>query len=381
MKFWKMAAAGAAAAIAAAIALGSCATTGGAGGGGAAETAAAAFGDGVYSYDFERVVENVQTEAFYRSSGGSYTQATEKVAAGLAVVVKGRSFKIPELGDWLEIGEDGSVSSPTNPTVSGRALGDGRVLWSGTFSEFDQTVQITERAYVLPSAAESRAPSSLNGTYKTEPGDFEFGFSLRDGVGESDNGGFIIVGKDGKFHSLYRIEMTQEMNGSTRRNIILDFSAEGSIDGDGALAYRVSLGTAGGAGTGGSTLTYKGSRVSRSVPVGEDYATGETPEPFRRDGDEPEWFRLGVEEKDGRLYACASQDAHDGGTARRIAVLTALAEIAAHRAISAEAAGGPGGPLKDSLAAEAAKSGEPAVENEFYNEPTGRGYVRVSVKK
>lgn len=277
------------------------------------------FVDGVYSYDFQRVTESVQTEVFFRLSNINYSQMMEKTHSGTSIEIKNRVFKIPEFADFIKINDDGTIFSPTNSSIFGKAFADGRIFWSGTFLMFDQIVQVSEIALVKFVPLESRFSSNMNGKYKTDDGDWEIAFELFDGVAKGDFGSFI-VDKNGKFATQFKIELLKKENSDLSSATTAQFSANGNISADGKLVYRILSED--------EDVIYNGSRVSQKIEIAEEnFAETEI------DKNAPDWFKEGVFESDGKLCACAKATAQNRETAKKIAEDTALAKIAAYNAM------------------------------------------------
>ena len=73
--------------------------------------------DGVYAYDGEYFMDNLDFLAGMESMGIRGTQTMRKVFRGYAVQVQDGRFREPETGFLLEVREDGSVFSPENGTI------------------------------------------------------------------------------------------------------------------------------------------------------------------------------------------------------------------------------------------------------------------------
>ncbi len=355
-------------------------------GGESGEDGKSFFENGVYSYDFERVIENVQTESFYRASNVSYSMIQTKTEQGAAVIVRSRTFKIPELDDWLVIKDDGSIYSPTNSSVSGQATADGRIFWSGSFLQFDQVVRISEMALMLFVPKELRAPSAFNGSYKTEDGEWAISFSLLDGIAYADYGNFV-VGNDGVFRSKFRMTIRQEVDGFLNSNTVAEFASEGKINDDASISYRVASGVNSTSNFAENAQVFSGKRISQKVEMEDNYGLMEIPENFEDDKKSPKWFSFEIKKSNGKIFACARESAHDKHTAKNIAIASALAEISAYKAvevcaktkISADDFGKNRTKLSEEIVLQSKSTQNFVVENEFFDEETQNAYVRVSV--
>lgn len=121
---------------------------------------------GVYTYDYERVESSVDLQEMYRAYGIEGGQSIEKKATGAAVLVEGRRFTDPETGLLLELGADGTVSSPENATIQGSYKKGGSLLFFGFYEENGQTFQLSVKGMLLRSDSGDRAGSEFDGEYR-----------------------------------------------------------------------------------------------------------------------------------------------------------------------------------------------------------------------
>ena len=356
------------------------------------------FDDGIYSYSFERVTEAVQTESLYLGSGMQYSYRVAKTSSGNAIIMEENRFSLPEFygkGEILEIGKDGKISSPTNETVRGNATTDGRISWTGTFTEHGQAVQITEYGLLLEEFRNRLSPSSMNGKYSVKLGGMygDFDFTLVDGVATGENGIFC-VNSDGEWRSRMSMKVIQSISGVSGANTMADVTTYGKIEPDGSVSYQMISGVNGVlSGADSRTTSFSGARISTSVENAQKNSAEDgtlVPERLESDRNAPKWFSRDVSEKNGKIAVCARQSANDRSTARKIAISTALAEISSVRALrvkseisidSEDSAAKDGRTaLHELIETESLSDVQFSVENEFFDEKTGNFYVRVSEK-
>ncbi len=340
------------------------------------------FSDGVFSYDFERVTENVQSETLYRAGGLFFSQLTSKNAKGFAVKVKNRAFKIPETDDFLSIKKDGSVFSPTNPSVFGKLLSDGRIFWSGSFSRFGQTVQISEMAFLSPISQKSLAPSRFDGEYKLEEGDFSICFSLKNGFASSDFGSFF-VDFDGNFCISFVMSIFQGTSESESENAIARFFSKGNINADGSFFVSVFENRADFESEK-EHARFFGKRVSLEV---RDFSQKNEIESAKKEN-APEWFSWKIEQIGERVVAFGAQTARDKKSAVRIAVMSALSSVFAFKAIedcsksalNQAEIGGEKCVFRQTMFENAKSTQDYTILDEFFDENSMSAFVRVEVK-
>ena len=89
------------------------------------------FGDGIYIFNCERVLRDIDIEAAYAGFGINASQEVIKRSEGNAVFMHKDSFIEPETGIRITINTDGSVSSTVNDSIQGRVDSDGCGGWRG----------------------------------------------------------------------------------------------------------------------------------------------------------------------------------------------------------------------------------------------------------
>ncbi len=319
-----------------------------------------AFEDGFYDCSYERVTESVQAESLYIGSGMDYALWQTSTMSGTAVEITGRKFSHGGFYDdqeklsgiELTIRSDGSIFSEENASVSGRAYADGRIFWSGVVEEHGQKKLVTEYAYLRRVYETSLAPSSLNGKYKVNL-DRRFGeleFTLNGGIAESDVSKFIID-ESGEFRSRNSMKIVQKIGEQCQANTMVDVTSYGKIDSDGKVSYKMYAGTSSAVDSAASSnengdgiLSFTGEKVatsaessSTSSSESSKNSSSSTSSSKKQDFTSqnfPSWYKNEVEEKDGKLIACAYASANGKKVAKNIALTTALSKISSHKALS-----------------------------------------------
>lgn len=350
------------------------------------------FDDGIYSYSFERITESVQTESLFRASGMDFLQIQSKISSGNAIVLKNRQFVLPEFygkTEILTINKDGTISSPTNESISGKGLKDGRIAWTGTFEEHGQTVQISEYALMLPEYKNLLAPTSFNGKYKVKLNKTfgELEFELKDGLAKSDVSTFT-VNKDGEFRSHFSMKMIQKMGENTQANTLSEYSAFGKINADGSISYKMYSETNGNVETNSNSLAFTGTKIANVVNDDNFKDSLETPEKIN-DKNRPKWFNFQPQFTKNTITVCAKKAAKDKQTAKKIALATALSEVTSQKAIDVKtelainentSSKNASRSLQELIEIESSSKVEYKILKEYFDEKTGNFYIKIESK-
>lgn len=350
------------------------------------------FDDGIYSYSFERITESVQTESLFRASGMGFLQIQSKISSGNAIILKNRQFVLPEFygkTEILTINEDGTISSPTNESISGKGLKDGRIAWTGTFEEHGQTVQISEYALMLPEYKNLLAPTNFNGKYKVKLNKTfgELEFELKDGLAKSDVSTFT-VNKDGEFRSHFSMKMIQKMGENTQANTLSEYSAFGKINADGSISYKMFSETNGNVETNSNSLAFTGTKIANVVNDDNFKDSFETPEKIN-DKNRPKWFNFQPQFTKNTIIVCAKKAANDKQTAKKIALATALSEVVSQKAIDVKtelainentSSKNASRSLQELIEIESSSKIEYKILKEYFDEKTGNFYIKIESK-
>jgi len=305
-----------------------------------------AFEDGIYSYSFERLTESVQTESLYKSSGIDYSLMQSNISSGYAVVVRNRVIELPGFFKEgktenliLKIEKDGSVYSPTNESISGKATNDGRIAWSGIFEEYEQSKLISEYALFSRQYENQLAPSSMNGSYKVEMNK-DFGnleFELQDGIAKNEFN-YFIVDNNGEFRSRFSLKIIQKMNDMIQTNRLADYVSFGKINEDGCISYKMFPDANGNINNNTNDeelkpFVFSGTKISNVINDDKFYDSSKSEIIKEKDNSMPKWFSYRTVTKNNKIYVCAKKSAKSKETAKMIALTSALSQLATQRAI------------------------------------------------
>lgn len=311
---------------------------------------------GVYTYDYERVESSVDLQEMYRAYGIEGGQSIEKKATGAVVLVEGRRFTDPETGLLLELGADGTVSSPENATIQGSYKKDGSLSFFGFYEGNGQTFQLSVKGMLLRSDSGDRAGSEFDGEYRaTDSGTGRSQIvTVSDGLyiwkyADAQDGDFdpwpTVVLPDGTFRSGFELTTHASMGNFSEQTFFTKNMTEGKLRDGGGIRIRTITVTNGTGVAGEQTpITYEGvravseDRISsaekiRSALSGAGNRKSSAARAFK-EVPAPEWYseRLFVEE--GKFVSCGMKQGGDKETALKIAESIALGKIASYRALA-----------------------------------------------
>ncbi len=310
--------------------------------------------DGIYSFDYERVLLSVDAVEMYKQHGINARQDVSKVATGAAVLVEDSSFIDPETGLILKVNSGGKISSPDNNSIQGSCRHNGRISFFGTYTENNQTIQIALEGTLIFSEDSTRAGKVFSGEYHaTDPGSGRnqiiwidngmYFWKYEDATEDDFSGWPMIVNENGEFNYLSEYTTRAIMYGlsetcvSTKTNTIGKFEPDGSLklriltvnSGTGQMEAEVpviySAIKATEISNSGNNQVYvamqkKGNKSKRSknaVVFGAD----------KKEGTVPEWFSEMMEVKDDYVIACGKKQSYNSETAVQLASAIALNQV------------------------------------------------------
>ncbi|MBD5428133.1 MAG: hypothetical protein HDR39_02220 [Treponema sp.] len=311
---------------------------------------------GVYTYDYERVESSVDLQEMYRAYGIEGGQSIEKKATGAAVLVEGRRFTDPETGLLLELGADGTVSSPENATIQGSYKKDGSLSFFGFYEENGQTFQLSVKGMLLRSDSGDRAGSEFDGEYHaTDSGTGRSQIvTVSDGLyiwkyADAQDGDFepwpTVVLPDGTFRSGFELTTHASMGNFSEQTFFTKNMTEGKLRDGGGIRIKTITVTNGTGVAGEQTpITYEGvravseDRISsaekiRSTLSGAGNRKSSAARAFK-EVPAPEWYSERLFVEDGKFVSCGMKQGGDKETALKIAESIALGKIASYRALA-----------------------------------------------
>lgn len=361
--------------------------------------------DGVYAYDGEYFMDNLDFLAGMESMGIRGTQTMRKVFRGYAVLVQDGRFREPETGFLLEVREDGSVFSPENGTIQGSLEPDGRMFFFGVRKDNGQSVMQEVRVQLAPSAAEDRAGAVFNGVYRAK--DSGSGraqvVTVQDGLylwqyETPQEGDFlpwpVIVQPDGTCRTSFSMTTQLHMEGVSDQLFFTEFSSEGKIHPDGVVVQN-SLTITNGTGMNENRVpdTMEAVRVTSEDRSGgaEDSVFPDhiarpeetEPEPAVR---MPDWYAELLAVEPERFVSCGMKIHADPDFAFRIAESVAAGKIASYLRLQVKSRtemasfsgeGAPADTLSEVIETAAAASLSYRVTERFYDEKSGAAFVKI----
>lgn len=311
---------------------------------------------GVYTYDYERVESSVDLQEMYRAYGIEGGQSIEKKATGAVVLVEGRRFTDPETGLLLELGADGTVSSPENATIQGSYKKDGSLSFFGFYEENGQTFQLSVKGMLLRSDSGDRAGSEFDGEYHaTDSGTGRSQIvTVSDGLyiwkyADAQDGDFdpwpTVVLPDGTFRSGFELTTHASLGNFSEQTFFTKNMTEGKLRDGGGIRIRT-ITVTNGTGVAGEQIpiTYEGVRAvsedrissAEKIRSALSGAGNRKSSPVRtfKEVPAPEWYSERLFVEDGKFVSCGMKQGGDKETALKIAESIALGKIASYRALA-----------------------------------------------
>lgn len=361
------------------------------------------FADGVYSFDYERIIDCVEVAAIYKSYGIDAKQDITKKMHGSAVFVKNRQFVDPETKILLTVAANGAISSPQNETIHGKYTKKGDAVFQGFYEENGQLVHLTVQGRLLRSDHRARASFDYDGEFTmTDSGTGRKQYvAVKDGLylwryAEERQGDFepwpIIVHSDGSVDT--GLELLSRTVIKDQSEMIFDtvHQANGKISPSGSIAMTCMTTTTGsGIADVSQPFVYSGKRLSseESVVMGDDIYTMLTVSPYAgytKAKNMPEWYTDYPEAEKDFLVAAAKKTHSDKETALRIAESCAASDIVSSISISVRLATeakhtGTYKYLYRLADSTALQSIPYAVRRQYYDETSHTAFVIVELRK
>ena len=306
--------------------------------------------DGVYSYDFERYVDCIEATYIYKSYGMDAYQNILKKSWGNAVYIEGGSFVEPETRIVISISENGEVSSPENPSISGTYKKNGEFFFQGYYEENNQIQKIAVNGTLLFSKSENRASSAYdgdftltdNGTLRKQKVRVEDGLYLWE-YAEKQGDDFetwpVIVGADGSIDCGFEMTVRSGMKGLSDMLVSSTNRSMGKVSPRGTIQLQTLTQTSGTGQVGESnTISYSGIRGTENFnqiqkengsasKITEQFAKSKGKIQNPKKETPPEWYADFIPNDAETLYGTARKTHDDKETALKIAEVTAVSQI------------------------------------------------------
>lgn len=369
--------------------------------------------DSIYEYTFERVTDCIEANAIYKvQMGMDYSQRLKKLSSGYAVYIQDKTFIEPELGLRITINPDGTVSSPDNESVSGSALSDGRIMWSGLLIQNNQTVRITQTGLLLSTPESLRASSFFDGAYFTSKDDsaekqklvVEKGICIWESKELIENGILptpMIIRPDGSFQSKFTLTTSMIMGNVASTAFSTENEINGTLAIDGSVIIKAYSSTSGVGALAGNDapFVYSGEKTMSDENL---FESGRISNPFYepnfkpvasplKNANAPDWYSINVYEDNGYIIACGVKAYSDKQIALAIAQAEAAGQISSLIAVTVS--GGSTFLSAESSASDSVQNFHEAYDsvsamnlpykmrNSFYDESSGSAYVMIELLK
>lgn len=306
--------------------------------------------DGIYSYDFERYVECVELVAMYQSYGMEAYQDILKKSFGNAVYIEDGSFIEPETRILLSVSSTGKVTSPDNPSISGRLRRNGEFFFQGYYEENSQILKIAIKGTLLYSDPASRASKKYdgdftmtdNGTERKQKVRIEDGLYIWEYEDKQDDDFETwpaIVNADGVINCGFEMTVRSGVKGLSQMVVSSKNQSYGKVDPSGQIQLRTITQNSGTGQSGESEeISFSGTRGTQSMnkiskESSEDSGVKKS---FKRNrkkpqntpkGNPPEWYSDFIEADDNYIYGSAKKTHADKDSALKIAEITAASQI------------------------------------------------------
>lgn len=306
--------------------------------------------EGVYSYDFERYVDCVEITAMYKSYGMDAYQNILKKSYGNAVLMQGGTFVEPETRILISISPNGEVSSPQNPTISGKYKKNGDLFFQGYYEENSQISKITISAKLLPSREYERASTDFdgdfilvdNGTGRKQKVKIENGLYLWE-YDEKQKDDFetwpVIVSSDGTIQCGFDMTVRSGVKNMTNMLVSSLNKTHGKVSKDGKILVQTITKNYGTGQNGEENIVdFSGVRGTENlVQISKEKAEeskiqnkltkARVNRQIEKKENPPEWYSDFIHNDSEFLYGSARKTHADKATALKIAELTAVSQI------------------------------------------------------
>lgn len=312
--------------------------------------------DGVYSFDYERVLVSLDVAEMYKAYGINARQDVSKIATGAAVLVEDSTFVDPESGLIVKVEAGGKITSPDNESIQGEYKRNGNICFFGTYFENNQTIQIVLQGTLRASKNTERAGDIFNGEYHaTDPGTgknqtiwIENGLYMwkYDDAGDDDFSGWpMIVGPDGNFNYVSEYTTRAVMYGLSETYITTKTHTTGKFEPDGSLQLKILTVNSGtGQQENEIPLVYSAVKATEIVKTGNApvyramssqgnknrraknaVVQGVYPE----EGIIPVWFTEKIVKEGDYIIACGKKQSYEPETAGKLAEAVAVNQVIA----------------------------------------------------
>lgn len=305
--------------------------------------------DGIYSYDFDRYVNCVELALMYQDYGMIGYQTIQKKSWGNAVYIQNGSFVDPETRIILEISEQGEVTSPDNPSISGSYKRDGNFFFQGYYEENSQILKISISGKLLYSDEEDRASSAYNGKFLlTDEGTGRkqnvtinnglYTWEYKDKVDEDFSTWPVLVSANGKISCGFEMTVRSGIKGISEMMTSSTNQTYGSVDTKGLLQMQTLTQTAGsGQSVQSDTITFSGVRGSQNLnQIEKDQLDADAKKYFsssskkkekQQKTNPPEWYSDFIKNDQDFLYASARKTHENPNVALQVAEITAVSQL------------------------------------------------------
>ena len=306
--------------------------------------------DGIYSYDFDRYVENVELAVIYKAYGMEAFQIIQKKSVGNAVYMQGGSFIEPETGIMISISALGNVSSPDNPSISGKYKRNGEFFFQGYYEENSQVLKIAIRGILLPTDASSRASSKYNGDFvlvdngterkqkvKIENGIYTWEYE--DKQADDFTTWPTLVAPDGSIHCGFEMTVHTGVKGASEMVVSSKNESFGKVTPDGTISLKTLTKNSGTGQSGASEeITFNGTRGTENLnQITKDESDDSSVEKYftkkrktiqnQVKENPPEWYSDFIDNDEEYIYGSARKTFDDKNSALKIAEITAASQI------------------------------------------------------
>ena len=233
--------------------------------------------DGVYSYDFERYVDCVEITAMYQAYGMEAFQTIQKTSWGNAVYMQDGSFVEPETRIQLSVSPTGAVTSPDNPSISGKLKRNGDLFFQGYYEENSQILKITINGKLLRLQDKAHASKAYDGDFiLTDSGSGRrqkvrienglYTWEYEDKADDDFETWPVIVGADGKIDCGFEMTVHTGVKGLSDMLVSSSNRSMGKVEPSGIIQIQTltqNYGT--GQSVESETITFSGSRGAENL--------------------------------------------------------------------------------------------------------------------
>lgn len=365
------------------------------------------FGDGIYIFNCERVLRDIDIEAAYAGFGINASQEVIKRSEGNAVFMHKDSFIEPETGIRITINTDGSVSSTVNDSIQGRVDSDGSIAFYGLYEENSHTILISLKGTLIYQNREDLAGNEFSGEYRVHDsgtGRIQI-VQVNDGLYMWDyetpeKGDFtpwpVTVKKDGTFTSGFEMTVKSVISGISESVFNTVYTSEGKLGADGSIIIQ-NLTV-----TNGTSITenqvpaiFEGVRMStedkkiftpEGIPDTDNAKKNSSNSGLNPKVETPDWYSEKILIDSGFCVSCGTKTYGDESTAVKIAESIAAGKIVSMLGLGLNSetetediysGDGGGARLYELISTVAARGLDYDIIESSYDEKTGRAFVKI----